>query len=167
MSSRDAGSHHSGWAQALIGLFKTQSDILNPSSTRSLVALRGPSKDVRNKELLKEQRNSPGRTFIKFYYKLQDAPSRKNSCSVRSSRRAFKVKDAVAELSGCVLQRYKGRPLPGSVLSASLTPRTQAEWFRARVRWCGHIIRKPVGKSLPGGHCGHGLSPREDASWII
>ena len=82
MSSCNAGSNHSAQAQALTGLLKTQSDVLNPSSARTLVVLFGLFKDVRNKELLKEQRNSLGRTFIKFYYKLQETQSEKNSCRV-------------------------------------------------------------------------------------
>lgn len=102
-------TNHRVQARALIGLPETEPHVLNPSSARSLWFQR-LFEDQRNKELLKEQRNS--REGIALTVVSCGRHGVGEQLRRRHSGGCVRSPTPVAELGGRVLQRHRAASCP-------------------------------------------------------
>lgn len=145
-------TNHRVRARALIGLLEAEPHVLNPSSARSLWFQR-LFEDQRNKELLKEQRNSREGIALNVVVSCGRQGVGEQLRRRHSGGRA-RSPTPVAELGGRVLQRHRAASCPVITVrilasASGLGPRSE------RGSGCQPAIHSP-----PGGiFCGWGLSP--------
>ncbi|XP_040347746.1 uncharacterized protein LOC121040989 [Herpailurus yagouaroundi] len=121
-------TNHRVQARALIGLLETEPHVLNPSSARSLWFQR-LFEDQRNKELLKEQRNSREGIALNVVVSCGRRGVGEQLWRRHSGGRA-RSPTPVAELGGRVLQRHRAASCPvitHFLLDRQLEPRLQTD----------------------------------------